>query len=104
MDYNSDAGRTKAGRRRFLKQAVALGGLLLGGRALASAAHAMPSAEATPDLKPDVEKKVAAVVDQVGLLPDAPTAVWRFTGKVLRGNQSISLVNLPNISIACWKV
>ena len=34
MDYDRDAGRTDAGRRRFLKQAgaVALGGLLLGGQ------------------------------------------------------------------------
>ena len=88
MDYDSDAGRPDAGRRRFLKQAgaVALGGLLLGGRALASATHAMPPAEATPDFNPDVEMELAAVVDEVGLLPGAPTAVWRFTGKVLRGN------------------
>ena len=46
----------------------------------------MPPAEATPDFKPDVEMELAAVVDEVGLLPGAPTAVWRFTGKVLRGN------------------
>jgi FtsP/CotA-like multicopper oxidase with cupredoxin domain len=88
MDYDSDGRRPDAGRRRFLKQAgsVALGGLLLGGRALASTTHAMPPAEATPDFKPDVEMELAAVVDEVGLLPGAPTAVWRFTGKVLRGN------------------
>jgi blue copper oxidase len=77
-----------AGRRRFLKQtgATALVGLLGGGRALASAAHAMPPAEATPDFNPDVEMELAAVVDEVGLLPGAPTTVWRFTGKVLRGS------------------
>jgi hypothetical protein len=46
----------------------------------------MPSAEATPDFNPDVEMELAAVVDEVGLLPGAPTTVWRFTGKVLRGN------------------
>ena len=46
----------------------------------------MPSAEATPDFNPDVELELAAVVDEVGLLPGAPTAVWRFSGKVLRGN------------------
>jgi len=88
MDDNSDGGHPDAGRRRFLKQAgtVALGGLLLGGRTLASATHAMPPAEATADFNPDVEMELAAVVDEVGLLPGAPTAVWRFTGKVLRGN------------------
>jgi FtsP/CotA-like multicopper oxidase with cupredoxin domain len=88
MDEDSDAGRPDAGRRRFLKQAgaAALGGLLFGGKALASAEHATPAAEATPDFNPDVEIELAAVVDEVGLLPGAPTAVWRFTGKVLRGS------------------
>ena len=88
MDYDSAAGRPDGGRRRFLKQAgtVALGGLLLRGSALASAAHSMPPAEATPDFNPDVEIDLSAVVDKVGLLPGAPTTVWRFTGKVLRGN------------------
>ena len=87
MDYDSDTKRPDAGRRRFLIQGtVALGGLLLGGKALASVAHSMLSAEATPDFNPDVELELAAVVDQVGLLPGAPTAVWRFSGKVLRGN------------------
>jgi hypothetical protein len=43
MGYDSDAAPSDDGRRRFLKQAsaVALGGLLLGGRALASATHAI---------------------------------------------------------------
>ncbi len=88
MEYDNDAGLPDAGRRRFLKQAgaVALGRLLLGGKALASATHAMQPAEATPDFNPDVELELAAVVDEVGLLPGAPTTVWRFTGKVLRGN------------------
>lgn len=87
MDYDSDAGRTDAGRRRFLKQAgaIALGGVLLGGKALASATHSMPSAEATPGFNPDMEMELTATVDGVGLLPGAPTPVWRFTGKVLRG-------------------
>ena len=78
MDYDSDAERTDAGRRRFLKQAgvAALGGLMLGGRALASAEHSMSPAEATPDFNPDVEMELAAVVDQVGLLPGEPTTVW----------------------------
>jgi len=88
MNDNSDAGRPDAGRRRFLKQAgtVAFGGLLLGGKALASAEHAISPAEATPDFNPDVEIELAAVVDEVGLLPGAPTTVWRFTGRVLRGS------------------
>jgi blue copper oxidase len=79
--------RPNAGRRRFLKQAGAVGARRTAarGKALASATHAMPPAEATPDFKPDVEIELAAVVDEVGLLPGAPTTVWRFTGKVLRG-------------------
>ncbi|MCE3242908.1 MAG: blue copper oxidase CueO, partial [Deltaproteobacteria bacterium] len=88
MEYDSDTRLPDTGRRRFLKQAgaAALGGLLFGGKALASAVHAMPGAEATPDFNPDVELELAAVVDEFGLLPGAPTVVWRFTGKVLRGN------------------
>jgi len=88
MGYDSDSGRPDAGRRRFLKQAgaAAFAGLLFGGKALASAEHAMPPAEAIPDFNPDVEIELAAVVDEVGLLSGAPTAVWRFTGQVLRGN------------------
>ena len=46
----------------------------------------MPSAEATPDFNPDIELELASVVDEVGLLPGKPTSVWRFTGKVLRGD------------------
>jgi FtsP/CotA-like multicopper oxidase with cupredoxin domain len=88
MEYGSDARLPNAGRRHFLKQAgaAALGGLLFGGKALASATHAMPSAEATPDFNPDIELELAAVVDEVSLLPGKPTSVWRFTGKVLRGD------------------
>ena len=48
-------------------------GLLLGGKAVARTTHAMPSAEATPDFNPDVELELAAVVDEVDLLRDAPT-------------------------------
>ena len=88
MEYDSDAGRADAERRRFLKHvgAVALGGLLLGGKALASALHDTPLAEATAGFRPDIEIELAAIVDEVGLLPGPPTTVWRFTGKVLRGN------------------
>ena len=88
MDNEGDAGCPDSGRRRFLKQTgtVALGGLLLGGRALADVTHIKSPAEVTPDFNPNVEMELAAVVDQAGLLPGAPTTVWRFTGKVLRGN------------------
>jgi blue copper oxidase len=88
MDQEYDATLSDAGRRRFLKQAgtAALGGFLLGETALASITHRMLPAEATPDFTPDIEIELAAVVDEFGLLSGAPTAVWRFTGKVLRGN------------------
>ena len=88
MSHECNATLSDAGRRRFLKQAgaVALVGLLGGGKSRASATHSMPPAEATLDFNPDVELELAAVVDDIGLLPGAPTAVWRFTGKVLRGN------------------
>ena len=87
MEHEYDAILSDAGRRRFLKQAGAavVVGLLGGGKARASTPHAMLPAEATLDFNPDVEMELAAVVDEVGLLPGASTAVWRFTGKVLRG-------------------
>ncbi len=88
MEHEYDAILPDAGRRRFLKQAGAavVVGLLGGGKARASTPHAMLPAEATLDFNPDVEMELAAVVDEVGLLPGASTAVWRFTGKVLRGS------------------
>ncbi len=80
------------GRRRLLQTAA---GSLLGGgflpRASASAtaagaAHGLAPAEPTADFRPDVELELNAITDEVGLLPGAPTAVWRFTGRVRRGN------------------
>lgn len=83
MEYDSDAGRADAERRRFLKHvgAVALGGLLLGGKALASALHDTPLAEATAGFRPDIEIELAAIVDEVGLLPGPPTTVWRLPAR-----------------------
>ena len=71
MEHEYDAILSDAGRRRFLKQAGAavVVGLLGGGKARASTPHAMLPAEATLDFNPDVEMELAAVVDEVGLLP-----------------------------------
>jgi blue copper oxidase len=93
-------------RRRLLKAAVtglASGGAyLLGARdgpfssdrltrlfgvnsARARTTHDTAPAEATADFRPDIELELNAIADEVSFLPGAPTAVWRFTGKVLRG-------------------
>jgi FtsP/CotA-like multicopper oxidase with cupredoxin domain len=45
-----------------------------------------PAADASPSFRPDVEMELDAIADEVGLLPGARTAVWRFAGKVLRGD------------------
>lgn len=83
-------------RRRFLQAGAAglLGGgaYLLGCRAdrprsaKTSTTHDLVPADASLNFRPDIEMELDAIADEVGLLPGAPTAVWRFTGKVLRGS------------------
>jgi FtsP/CotA-like multicopper oxidase with cupredoxin domain len=45
------------------------------------------SPEAAPDtgFVPDVEMVLTAAPDEVSVLPGAPTRVWRFTGRLLKG-------------------
>jgi FtsP/CotA-like multicopper oxidase with cupredoxin domain len=54
------------------------------GRAFASAA---PARQTTPlsGFVPDVELTLAAAPDDVAVLPGAPTRVWRFAGRVVKG-------------------
>jgi FtsP/CotA-like multicopper oxidase with cupredoxin domain len=79
---------TEIGRRRFLTQAGACGlATVLGvGARTAIAMPGMAPAEATIDFKPDLEFELVANVDEVLILPGAPTRVWRFDGRVLRGD------------------
>ncbi len=75
-------------RRHFL-QGLSAAGLLLGNarNALAQAmSHGrIPPAEATPGFDPDVELSLRAETGTAQLLDGAPTAVWRFSGNVLKG-------------------
>jgi FtsP/CotA-like multicopper oxidase with cupredoxin domain len=75
-------------RRLFLAQAGAFGlaTFIGGGARPAMAMPGMPPAEATIDFKPDVELELVATVDEALILPDVPTRVWRFDGRVLRGD------------------
>jgi FtsP/CotA-like multicopper oxidase with cupredoxin domain len=77
------------GRRRLVGAAGAAGLItLLGtGKASAAEAHAaMPPAEATAGFKPEVELELNAVADEIRVLPGNATRVWRFTGRVVRGD------------------
>lgn len=78
-----------ADRRRLLGAAGAAGLVtLLGSRRVSAAeAHAaMPPAEATSDFKPDLEFELNAVAGEIRVLPGNATRLWRFTGRVLRGD------------------
>lgn len=83
-------------RRKFL-QTVAAGSLLLAGgeRAFpAGMAHAIAPAEATPGFNPDVELELNAVPGEIRVLPGNAIRVWRFTGRVVRGNaQALSFLD-----------
>ncbi len=76
------------GRRGFVAAAGALGlaGVLAQGRGRAAQGHAVTPAAATPGFRPDLELELAAIVDDVSILPGAPTRLWRFDGRVLRGD------------------
>jgi len=86
-----------ADRRRLVGAAGAAGivALLRPGTGLATEAHAaMPPAEATAGFKPDIELELNAVADEIRVLPGNATRLWRFTGRVLRGNpQALSFLD-----------
>jgi len=76
-------------KRRYFLQALSAGALLSTQirQAFAQAmAHArIPPAEATPGFDPDVELSLRAEPGTAQLLDGAPTALWRYTGSVLKG-------------------
>jgi len=45
-------------------------------------------AQSSVGAEPDVELALAAVPGETSLLPGAPTRLWRFTGRVIRGSDS----------------
>ena len=78
---------TSVNRRTFL-QGVTAGSLLLAGgqRVGADTQHALAPAKANPGFIPDIEMELNAVIDEISVLPGDTTRVWRYTGRVLRGN------------------
>ncbi len=83
-----NADQRRFDRRRFL-QGIAAGSVLLAGHRPvfpAGVAHATAPAEATPGFKPDVELELNAVADEIRVLAGNATRVWRYTGRVVRGD------------------
>jgi len=70
-------------RRRFLS---VLGGTALMGVVSGKTQSAQPAATASGSFTPDLELELRAVQDQVPLFAGAPTHVWRYRGKVLKGD------------------
>lgn len=72
------------GRRRFLST---LAGTALLGAIPAQAQKARRVASsASTDFAPELELEIRAVQDQIQLFTGAPTRVWRYQGKVLKGD------------------
>ncbi len=74
-------------RRDFLLGLGAAGVLAGSGRSALAAAmdHRLPPAEATPGFDPHVELSLRAEPGTASMLEGAPTAVWRYSGSVLKG-------------------
>lgn len=92
-------------RRDFLS-------LIAGGTALAAfgarSAHAQDTAtslspEPNPTFNPDVELELTAGEGTAQLLPGKATRIWRFTGKVLKGDTN-AFTTLPNSWIPVIRV
>lgn len=71
------------GRRRFLS---VLGGTVLMGIVPGTAQSVQNAATASAAFTPDLEIELRAVPDQIPLLPGAPTNVWRYRAKVIKGD------------------
>ena len=71
---------------RLVSLSVLAGAAGCDGRS-ASSRPAAVSPQAAPDtgFVPDVEMVLTAAPDEVSVLPGAPTRVWRFTGRLLKG-------------------
>jgi len=76
--------------RRKLLQALGAGGAWLTGLPMAGAAQgahgAMAGRVANPRFNADVELELVARQAEAAILPGAPTWVWRYAGRVLKGD------------------
>ena len=55
------------------------------GRAYAAGAFPFDGQTASPGFVPDVEFTLTAAPGEAAILPGAPSSVWRFTGKLIKG-------------------
>jgi FtsP/CotA-like multicopper oxidase with cupredoxin domain len=72
------------GRRRFIGM---LGGTALMGAVPGAVQSAQSAAIATGAFTPDLEIELRAVPDQIPLYRGAPTHVWRYRAKVIKGDE-----------------
>lgn len=81
---------------RLVSLSVLAGATGCDGRSASSRPEAV-SPQAAPDtgFVPDVEMVLTAAPDEVSVLPGAPTRVWRFTGRLLKGPAD-TLQTLPD--------
>ena len=70
---------------RLLSMATLAGVSRCAGQSAASSAAALSQSAPRAEFVPDVEFVLTAAPDEVPLLPGAPTRVWRFTGRLLKG-------------------
>ncbi len=86
-------------KRRRVIQAVGLGAALVSTPSLPiilkKEAFKHKGREATAGFVPDVEIELVAIVDRVPILQGRQTQVWRYEGKVLKGDGD-SVINLPD--------
>jgi len=84
-------------RRDFLRcSGIGLGSLIVTGGGLATAALTQSPGQpgATPAHGPDLEIALESKEDEIQILPGKPTRVWRYQGKVVRGDAA-GVRNLP---------
>jgi FtsP/CotA-like multicopper oxidase with cupredoxin domain len=78
-------------RRDFLR-ALGTGGAMLAGLphiSFAQTSHRQNgNGAASPDFNPDLEIQLVAMPDEAAVFPVIPTQVWRFRGRVLKGDPS----------------
>ena len=82
-------------RRQFLKATCAGAAFMATGgiNSLVEAAGADANLKSSPNFHPDLDISLKAIPAEVPIFPGSPTGVWRYHGKVLKGNHS-NLINL----------
>jgi len=97
---------TTNSRRRFLGLAAgsaALTAFDAWGAAIAHGAGNSHAPEPSADFKPDVELELTAAENTSQLFPGAPTRLWQFTGRVLKGDPK-AFTTLPGSAVPVIRV